>query len=95
MSARERCLQLSENLLLVPMFVGVTRSEDKDIKAAVQHFSSLFLKLKSSFSFTVTVFNIHNDPSQFPCCSLRFVSTRMLFSREVFTRVLYFVFGER
>jgi len=82
LSARKRRLQLSENLLLAPMFVGVTRSEDKDIKAAL---SSLFLKLKSSFSFTVTLINIHNDPSQFPPCSLRFVSTTMLYSTEVFT----------
>ena len=86
LSARKRRLQLSENLLLAPMFVGVTRSEDKDIKAAL---FSLFLRLKSSFSFTVTLINIHNDPSQFPPCSLRFVSTRMLYSTEVSTWVLY------
>ena len=67
LSACKRRLQLSENLLLAPMSVSVTRSEDKDIKAAL---SSLFLKLKSSFSFTVTLINIHNDPSQFPRCSL-------------------------
>ena len=86
LSARKRRLQLSENLLLAPMFVGVTMSEDKDIKAAL---FSLFLKLKSSFSFTVTLINIHNDPSQFPPCSLIFVSTRMLYSTEVSTWVLY------
>jgi len=56
------------------------------LKAAL---SSLFLKLKSSFSFTVTLINIHNDPSQFPPCSLRFVAARMLYSTEVSTWVLY------
>jgi len=33
LSARKRRLQLSENLLLAPMSVGITRNEDKDIKA--------------------------------------------------------------
>ena len=88
LSAHKRCLQLSENLLLAPMSVDVTRNEDKDIKV---HFSSLFLKLKLSFSFTVTLINIHNYPSQFPHL-LRFVTTRMLYCTEVFTLVLYFVF---
>ena len=74
LSARKRRLQLSENVLLAPMSVDVTSNEDKDIKA---HFSSLFLKLKLSFSFTVTLINIHNYPSQFPHL-LRFVTTRML-----------------
>ena len=36
--------------------------------------------------------NNHNDPSQFPRCSLTFVCTKMLYSTEVFTSVLYFVF---
>jgi len=40
LSARKRRLQLSENLLLAPMSVSVTRSEDKDIKAAVFQFIS-------------------------------------------------------
>ena len=40
LSARKRRLQLSENLLLAPMSVGVTRSEDKDIKAALFQFIS-------------------------------------------------------
>jgi len=52
---------------------------------------TLFLKPKSSFSFTVTLTNIRNYPSQFPRL-LRFVSTRMLYWTEVFTWVLYFVF---
>ena len=33
LSARKRCSQLSENLLLAPMSIGVTRNEDNDIKA--------------------------------------------------------------
>ena len=40
LSARKRYLQLSENLLLAPMSVGVTRNEDKDIKAALFQFIS-------------------------------------------------------
>jgi len=53
-----------------------------DIKAALFQPIS---ELKSSFSFTVTLINTHNDTSQFPRCSLRFVSTRMLYSTEVFS----------
>jgi len=40
LSARKRRLQLSQDLLLAPMSVGVTRSEDKDIKAALFQFIS-------------------------------------------------------
>jgi len=42
LSARRprRCLQLSENLLLAPMSVYVTRNEDEDIKAALFQFIS-------------------------------------------------------
>jgi len=40
LSACERRLQLSENLLLAPVSVGVTRNEDKDIKAAFFQFIS-------------------------------------------------------
>jgi len=91
LSARKRRLQLSENLLLAPMFVSVTRSENKHIKAAL---SSLFLRLKSSFSFTVTLINIHNDPSQFPPCSLRFVAATQhrSFHLSFILNAFYFVF---
>jgi len=40
LSPRKRRLQLPENLLLAPISVGVTRSEDKDIKAALFQFIS-------------------------------------------------------
>jgi len=40
LSARKRRLQLSKNLLLAPISVGVTRNEDKDIKAALFRFIS-------------------------------------------------------
>ena len=40
LSACKRRLQLSENLLLAPMCVGVTRNADKDIKAALFQFIS-------------------------------------------------------
>jgi len=40
LSARTRRSQLSENLLLAPMSVGVTRNKDKDIKAAFFQFNS-------------------------------------------------------
>jgi len=42
LSARKRRLQSSENLLLTPMCVGVTRKEDKDIKAALFPFRPIF-----------------------------------------------------
>ena len=35
LSTRKRRLQLSENLLLAPMYIGVTRNEDNDIKAVL------------------------------------------------------------
>jgi len=40
LSACKRRLQLSENLLLAPMCVGVTRNADKNIKAALFQFIS-------------------------------------------------------
>jgi len=42
LSARKRRLQSSENPLLTPMCVGVTRKEDKDIKAALFPFRPIF-----------------------------------------------------